>query len=254
MGEQTIDLEGLARHRGSSFGRVAMALPQPSEAEFHTLIAEALDAVDPARPVWLEDEGPHIGSLWLPREIVAAIATARTVELVCPLEERVERIASTYGGAAPAEFITTSRYDFLNEGRQADLGYYPIALLDGAIELHFMHEPDETTAWAKWERRRAKMNFDNLYIKFSQDPECCTDAMLEEFDRLDYPYKVCFTYRDYPEFRSTILVPDYFVPGAPMYFVSRTYFDAIAWLDKAHGPDTQAYRRAVATPTAKLPV
>lgn len=160
----------------------------------------------------------------------------------------------THYVAAPAEFITTSRYDFLNAGRQADLGYYPIALLDGAIELHFMHEPDETTAWAKWERRRAKMNFDNLYIKFSQDPECCTDAMLEEFDRLDYPYKVCFTYRDYPEFRSTILVPDYFVPGAPMYFVSRTYFDAIAWLDKAHGPDTQAYRRAVATPTAKLPV
>ncbi|MDF1488999.1 hypothetical protein [Tessaracoccus caeni] len=109
MGEQTIDLEGLACHRGSSFGRVAMALPQPSEAEFHTLIAEALDAVDPARPVWLEDEGPHIGSLWLPREIVAAIATARTVELVCPLEERVERIARTYGHAAPAELVAATQ-------------------------------------------------------------------------------------------------------------------------------------------------
>lgn len=154
--------------------------------------------------------------------------------------------------AAPAEFIATSRYDFMNERRQTFFGDYPIALLDGAIELHFVHEPDATTAWEKWERRRAKMNFDNLYIKFSQDPECCTDAMLEEFDRLDYPYKVCFTYRDYPEFRSTILMPDYFVAGAPMYFLSRTYFDAVAWLDKAHGPDTQAYRRAVATPNPQL--
>ena len=155
--------------------------------------------------------------------------------------------------AAPAEFIATSRYDFMNDRRHSVFGDYPIAVLDGAIELHFVHEPDETTAWAKWERRRAKMNFDNLYIKFSQDPECCTDALLEEFDRSPYPYKVCFTYRDYPQFRSTVLMPDYFVPGAPMYFLSRTYFDAIAWLDKAHGPDTQAYRRAIA-PTASLPV
>ena len=41
--------------------------------------------------------------------------------------------------------------------------------------------------------------------------------------------------------------------AAPMYFLSRTYFDAVAWLDKAHGPDTQAYRRAVAAPTAAQP-
>ncbi len=155
--------------------------------------------------------------------------------------------------AAPAEFISTSRYDLMNHLRQHVFGAYPLALLDGTVELHFVHETDETTAWEKWERRRAKMNFDNLYIKFSQDPECCTDAMLEAFDRLPYPYKVCFTYRDYPDLRSTILMPGYFVPGAPMYFLSRTYFDTVAWLDKAHGPDTQAYRRAVAAPAAAQP-
>jgi uncharacterized protein (DUF1919 family) len=150
--------------------------------------------------------------------------------------------------AAPATFIPTSRYAFINERRAAFLGYYPIAVLAGALELHFVHETDATTAWQKWQRRITKMNWDHLYIKFSEDPECCTQAMVAEFDRLDYPYKVCFTYREYPDLPSTVFMPDYFVAGAPMYFLSRTYFNTIAWLNKTHGPDTQAYRRQIAVP------
>ena len=108
-GEQVVDLEGLARHRGSSFGRVGISEEQPTEPEFHALIAAALDACDPARPVWLEDEGPHIGSLWLPPRVREAIASAQTVELTCPFEERVERIAGTYGTAPPEELIAATQ-------------------------------------------------------------------------------------------------------------------------------------------------
>ena len=69
-GEQVIDLEALAGHRGSSFGRVGLTSTEPTKREFDALVSRALAACDPARPVWLEDEGPHIGRLWLPDEIV----------------------------------------------------------------------------------------------------------------------------------------------------------------------------------------
>jgi uncharacterized protein (DUF1919 family) len=148
---------------------------------------------------------------------------------------------------SPLEFIATSRYASMNALRDTEVGCYPIALLGGNVEVHFIHEPDEETSRQKWERRLKKIYWHNLFVKFSQDPEICTDAHLEAFDRLPYAYKVCFTQRDYPDLRSTLSMPPYFAPNAPMYFVSRKYFNSIGWINKRHGPDTQAYRLPVAT-------
>ncbi|NAZ76982.1 hypothetical protein GTQ99_16360 [Kineococcus sp. T13] len=108
-GEQVIDLEALAAHRGSSFGRIGITRPQPSQASFDAQLHDALEGIDPDRPVWLEDEGPHIGPLWLPRELTGAIRDAATVELVSLLEERVRRLVATYGRADPAELIEATQ-------------------------------------------------------------------------------------------------------------------------------------------------
>lgn len=59
--------------------------------------------------MWLEDEGPHIGSLWLPAEAVAAIAGAETVQLTSCVDARVARLTATYGSADPAELIATTQ-------------------------------------------------------------------------------------------------------------------------------------------------
>ncbi|MDK1361913.1 hypothetical protein QNO00_16805 [Arthrobacter sp. zg-Y1219] len=108
-GEQVIDLEGLAGHRGSSFGRVGLTSTEPTKLEFDALVSSVLAACDPERPVWLEDEGPHIGRLWLPDEIVSGIVTAQTVDLSCPLEVRVARLCATYGTADPDELIAATQ-------------------------------------------------------------------------------------------------------------------------------------------------
>ena len=108
-GEQVLDLEALAGNRGSSFGRVGLSVDEPSEAEFHRLIADALAGFDPARLVWVEDEGPHIGRLWLPHDVIKALAEAETVELTCPIEQRVERLTATYGVAPVAELIAATQ-------------------------------------------------------------------------------------------------------------------------------------------------
>jgi tRNA 2-selenouridine synthase len=108
-GEQVIDLEALAGHRGSSFGRVGLTSTEPTKREFDALVSRALAACDPARPVWLEDEGPHIGRLWLPDEIVSRIVTSQTVELSCPRDVRVARLCATYGTADPDELIAATQ-------------------------------------------------------------------------------------------------------------------------------------------------
>jgi tRNA 2-selenouridine synthase len=104
-GEQVLDLERLAAHRGSSFGRIGIEAAQPTESEFHARICDALEAYDRDRLVWMEDEGPHIGSMWLPREVTEAIAAAETVYVAAPLDERVRRLVETYGRADRAELV-----------------------------------------------------------------------------------------------------------------------------------------------------
>jgi hypothetical protein len=108
-GEQVVDLEELAAHRGSSFGRIGITAPQPSEPDFHALVRIAVAALDHDRPVWLEDEGPHIGSLWLPPEVTDAIAAADTVEITAPFEDRVRRLTATYGCGDRAELINATQ-------------------------------------------------------------------------------------------------------------------------------------------------
>ena len=63
-GEQVIDLEGLANHRGSVLGLRPGG--QPAQKGFETRIAAALVALDPARPVIIEAESTKIGELSLP--------------------------------------------------------------------------------------------------------------------------------------------------------------------------------------------
>jgi uncharacterized protein (DUF1919 family) len=130
----------------------------------------------------------------------------------------------------------------MNEQREINSYLYPIGLLNGDVEIHFLHEYDESEAKSKWDRRIRKINWNNIFIKFSEDHDSCTRQHISEFDRLIFEYKVCFTFNNYPEFRSTIVMKEYFDEKAPMYFLSKKYFDSIGWLSKVYGTDTQAYK------------
>jgi tRNA 2-selenouridine synthase len=130
-GEQAVDLEELAAHRGSAYGRIGILRPQPSTAEFGAAVATALNRFDPGRPVWLEDEGPFIGAVSLPAELVTAMAGAEVAEVTRSWEDRVERLISTYVSGDPKPLIAatnrirrrlgTARTDrvisFFNSGR-----------------------------------------------------------------------------------------------------------------------------------------
>jgi len=87
-GEQVVDLEGLASHRGSLLGDLP-GQPQPSQKMFDSLLQDTLRGFDLARPVWLEAESKKIGRLQLPDALTAAMHRSPTVHLRVPLAERV---------------------------------------------------------------------------------------------------------------------------------------------------------------------
>ena len=104
-GEQVLDLEALARHRGSAFGRIGIREPQPSHDEFAGTVARTVATADPARPLWVEHEGPFIGSVGVPPWLVAAMDAAPAVHLDPSRAERVARLAATYGDADRRELL-----------------------------------------------------------------------------------------------------------------------------------------------------
>lgn len=94
-GEQIIDLEGLARHRGSVFG--GLGRRQPTQQQFENDLALQWDALDPGRPVWLEDESRRIGDLGIPNALFDQMQTAPTLVLDVPDAGRLDRLVDLYG-------------------------------------------------------------------------------------------------------------------------------------------------------------
>lgn len=144
---------------------------------------------------------------------------------------------------APLTFIERSKYDFVNNWRtQVD---FPLAQLKNKIELKFVHSSDQEDCRRKWERRVKRINWNNLFIRFRDDPVVFKYDYLTEFDRLEYENKVCFTLKEYPEFDWAVCTPDYFTAihnGDKIYDASKQYFDAISWVKKTYGSSISAYK------------
>ena len=94
-GVQTIDLEGLAAHRGSLFGALP-DIPQPSQKLFESRLLSALDALDPSRPVVVEAESSKVGERIIPPVVWRAMLAAPRIVLKAPREERVRFLVDAY--------------------------------------------------------------------------------------------------------------------------------------------------------------
>ncbi len=90
-----IDLERLARHRGSVFGSVGLDNPR-SQKDFDTLLLQHLDYHHDEPYFVIEGEGPRIGNIYLPRFLKEAMNSGNHFLLVASLEIRIKRIVDTY--------------------------------------------------------------------------------------------------------------------------------------------------------------
>jgi tRNA 2-selenouridine synthase len=94
-GHQVLDLEALARHRGSVLGRLPEQ-PQPTQKWFDSLLLQALQKLDPARPVYVEAESSKIGTIALPDALSGTMHAGECLLLETPLEVRVAGLLEDY--------------------------------------------------------------------------------------------------------------------------------------------------------------
>ena len=94
-GEQVLDLEDFARHKGSLLGNLP-GIPQPSQKAFETRIATVLEALDPARPLYVEGESARIGRLSVPVPLVARMREAACIEIAATPAARLDYLLRDY--------------------------------------------------------------------------------------------------------------------------------------------------------------
>jgi tRNA 2-selenouridine synthase len=94
-GAQTLDLEGLAAHRGSVLGSLPER-PQPPQKLFESRLLDTLLKLDPARPAFVEGESKKIGQLQVPEGLIARMRSSRCIVLETALETRVELLLDEY--------------------------------------------------------------------------------------------------------------------------------------------------------------
>ncbi len=102
--DNAVDLEGLANHRGSSFG--GYALPQPTQIDFeHALAYKVLQLVDAGAPyIVAEKEGKLVGKNRVPENFWAWMQTAELVVLKATMEDRIKITFDDYITRDMAEF------------------------------------------------------------------------------------------------------------------------------------------------------
>ena len=94
QGQQILDLEALANHRGSILG--ATDTSQPSQKAFESALAVQLLGLRPQRPVYVEDEAAFIGSLHIPAPLWHSLLMAPRYALEVPLSVRVNHTLQQY--------------------------------------------------------------------------------------------------------------------------------------------------------------
>jgi len=103
-GEQVIDLESLANHKGSVFGGLMMP-PQPTTEQFQNDLFEDILKLDVRRRIWIEDESIAIGQIVLPEPFWRTMGVSPVIEVNVDKATRIQRLVSEYGAADREEFL-----------------------------------------------------------------------------------------------------------------------------------------------------
>ena len=99
MGEQVIDLEALANHKGSAFGALGLP-PQPSTEHFENMLVDEIKNFDLTKRVWIEDESKSIGRVFIDLNLWRNMSSAPVFVIELPLEVRLKRLVRDYGEQA----------------------------------------------------------------------------------------------------------------------------------------------------------
>lgn len=163
QGGQILDLEGLARHKGSLLGGLP-GVAQPSQKHFDTLLAQELKALDLAKPVYIEGESPKIGRVALPLLLVQHMRQAAVVEIHATAQARLEYLLRDYAYLGEEVDQLCERLGYLKEiqgnetitrwqawAREGDLP----SLFAELMQLHYdpQYERSQSRHFTQWPQR-----------------------------------------------------------------------------------------------------
>jgi tRNA 2-selenouridine synthase len=185
-GAQTLDLEGLAQHRGSLFGAIP-ARPQPSQKLFESRLLAALEALDPGRPVVAEAESSKIGERMIPPALWSRLAEAPRIELRADAAERARYLVGAYRDviadrpyleAAFARLpVHPSRERIANWRALADAGEFE-TLVRAVMALHY----DPAYLRARKKHARPRLDLIELAALDERSQETAAERILAALD------------------------------------------------------------------------
>lgn len=105
-GEQMVDLEMIASHRGSAFGSLGQG-NQPSTEHFANLLFDRWRDLDFGRTIWLEDESRNIGSVFLPELFWNNMQSSPVLAIMSSISTRLPRLVRDYSLFPPDELIAS---------------------------------------------------------------------------------------------------------------------------------------------------
>ncbi len=166
LGEQVLDLETLASHKGSVLG-VLPEQPQPSQKGFETMLLERMQQFDPARPVYVEAESRKIGNLHVPDALIERIRNGECLNVEASIEARVEFLLKDYAYFLTLPEFLLSRLEILHNLQSREtLGRWRQLVSDGQ--------------WAPLVRELLELHYDPLYRR-SQSHNFSGMATLQNF-------------------------------------------------------------------------
>lgn len=96
QGEQFLDIEGIAHHKGSAFGHIGQE-EQPSNEQFENNLADAWRKFDTGRVIWTEDESRVLGRCSIPDPLFRQVQSGHLIKILVPKQERIKRLVREYG-------------------------------------------------------------------------------------------------------------------------------------------------------------
>ena len=146
-GGQVLDLERLARHRGSLLGDLPDD-PQPTQKAFESALYAAMASFDVQRSVFIESESQRIGRLQVPESLLAEMRESPCIRLETPLALRVAMLKTDYA-------------HLVADGDELRLRLVPLAKLHGKQTIE---------RWATWARAGAATELAADLLAFHYDP------------------------------------------------------------------------------------
>ena len=109
------------------------------------------------------------------------------------------------------------------------------------IDIHFMHYHTFEDAKQKWNERKLRVDWENLFIFMEAGIET-TDDIVDRFEKLPFKNKVIITNKPYPKHKSAFFINIYdenYTWGKLISYIPKTFkakrfidkFDYIKWLN-----------------------